>query len=260
MILFFDIDGTLVNSKNEIREKTIEAIRAARKNGHKCFINSGRCRTFIHDEALLGIGFDGIVSSCGTMIEYDGNVIYNRLIPEEDAVRAIETVRSYGFHPLLEGPEHIYIEKEDRKRTYFGNNILNICKDRLLGIDECWGKWKFQKFSSEIPDSEEDAEKCYRELSDLFSVCIHCGTVAEMVPIGFNKGLGIEKVCELLGEDIKNTAAFGDSFNDEEMLTTAGLGIGIASSEYDISGFCDYMAPPLEEDGIWEAMKHFELI
>ena len=44
------------------------------------------------------------------------------------------------------------------------------------------------------------------------------------------------------------------------MLEAAGIGIGISNPEYDISGFCDYMAEPFEEDGLWKAMKHFELI
>ena len=80
MLLFFDVDGTLWNYKNEIREKTKLGIRQARENGHKCFINTGRSRGFVHNKELLGIGFDGIVSACGTMIEYNGKVIFNKLI------------------------------------------------------------------------------------------------------------------------------------------------------------------------------------
>ena len=260
MLLFFDVDGTLVNRNNEVREKTVEAIRQARKNGHICFINSGRCRAFIQDEPLLNIGFDGIVSACGTMIEYGGRTVFNHLIPAKDVAWSIETARSHGFCPLLEGPDHIYLEPEDYSRRFFGNNIVEVCMDRIKGINECRGSWEINKFSCEIPDSEEEAEKCYKELSEYYNICIHWGVMAEMVPLGFNKGLGIKKVCELLGEDIKNTIAFGDSYNDEEMLTTADIGIGIASKDYDLSSFCDYITAPLEEDGIWKAMKHFELI
>ena len=95
MLLFFDIDGTLWNYRNEIREKTRFAIRKARANGHKCFINTGRARAYVTNRDLLDIGFDGIVSACGTMIEHNGSVVFNRLIPQSDAIRTIETVRSY---------------------------------------------------------------------------------------------------------------------------------------------------------------------
>ena len=111
MILFFDIDGTLWDYKNYIPESTKEGIRRAKKNGHKCFINTGRSRSFVSNQELLGIGFDGIVSACGCMIEYDGKTIYNRLMDKDDAIRTVETVRRYGFRPILEGPEHLYIKK-----------------------------------------------------------------------------------------------------------------------------------------------------
>ncbi len=75
MILFFDIDGTLWNYKNEIPESTVDAIRRAGAKGHKCFINTGRARAFVTNRDLLGIGFDGIVTACGTMIEYNGEVV-----------------------------------------------------------------------------------------------------------------------------------------------------------------------------------------
>ena len=101
MLLFFDIDGTLWDYKNWIPDTTKEGIRRAKENGHKCFINSGRARSFISNKELLGLGFDGIVSAGGCMIEKDGEIIFNRLIDSEDAIRTVETVRKYGFKAQL---------------------------------------------------------------------------------------------------------------------------------------------------------------
>ncbi|SDB48621.1 HAD-IIB family hydrolase [Butyrivibrio sp. INlla16] len=260
MVLFFDIDGTLWNYKNEISDKTIEGIRAARKNGHKCFINTGRARAFVTNEDLLGIGFDGIVSACGTMIEYNSEVVYNRLISAEDAIRTIETVRAYGFKPILEGPNHLYLELSDFEGDMYGDKVIAEMGDRLRGIDECWGKWEMQKLScaTEIPVEKRD--ECFEKLSDLYDYMIHSDTVVEMVPKGFDKGVGIEKVCELLGEDINNTFAFGDSINDKEMLIAAGVGVGMGGTYHDLSEYADYITASLDDDGIWKALKHFELI
>ena len=70
MVLFFDIDGTLWNYKNEINEKTIEAIRTARKNGHRCFINTGRARAFVTNKKLLDIGITKPIILCCSSIDY----------------------------------------------------------------------------------------------------------------------------------------------------------------------------------------------
>ena len=260
MLLFFDIDGTLWNYKNEISEKTRFAISRARANGHKCFINTGRARAFVTNKDLLGIGFDGIVSACGTMIEYGGSVVFNRLIPADDAVRTIETVRRYGFKPILEGPEYLYLERRDFEDDMYGKKVIAEMGDHLLGIDEHWGKWECEKLScaTEVPVRQRD--ECFSLLEDLYDYMIHSDTVVEMVPKGFDKGTGIRKVCELLGEDIRNTFAFGDSINDKEMLLAAGVGVGMGDTYHDLSEFADYITTSLDDDGVYNAMKHFDLI
>ncbi len=260
MILFFDIDGTIWNYKNEIPQSTIEAIRRARKNGHKCFLNSGRSRAFIYNENLLGIGFDGIVSACGTMIEHEGNVIYNRLIPKEDAIRTVETVRKYGFKAILEGPKHLYMERSDFEGDMYGEKVIAEMGSNLRGIDECWGEWEIEKLSCATEVSEDERKKCYDELSDLYHYMIHNDFVVEMVPKGFDKGTGIEKVCELLGEIIEDTFAFGDSINDREMLIAAGVGVAMGNYRGDTASFADYVTTDLEKDGIYNALMHFGLI
>ena len=82
----------------------------------------------------------------------------------------------------------------------------------------------------------------------------------EMVPKGFNKGTGIEKVCEMLGEDVKNTFAFGDSINDKEMLITAGVGVAMGETFQDMSPYADFITTAQEKDGIYNALDHFNLI
>ena len=77
MLLFFDIDGTIWDYRNFIPGSTRKAIKLAQEKGHKCFINTGRARAFVHNKELLGIGFDGIVSACGCMVEYNEKTLFS---------------------------------------------------------------------------------------------------------------------------------------------------------------------------------------
>ena len=260
MILFFDIDGTLWDYNNVIREKTKLAIKKARENGHKCFINTGRSRAFVTNKELLGLGFDGIVSACGTRIEYNGQTIFSKLISKEDAIRTVETIRKYGFLPILEGPAYLYMDRADFEGDMYGEKVMSEMGDHLRSISDNWGKWEINKLSCATDVPKEDRNACYKELLDLYSYIIHSDKVVEMVPKGFDKGTGIKKVCELLGEDIKNTFSFGDSINDKEMLIAAGTGIAMGDTYHDLSEYADYITLPLNEDGIYHAMEHFELI
>ena len=55
-LLFFDIDGTLVDDDGSIPASTIQAIASAQKAGHLTFINTGRMLTRNCEQlALMGL-------------------------------------------------------------------------------------------------------------------------------------------------------------------------------------------------------------
>ena len=78
-IIFLDIDGTFTVPLEKPTPLAIEAVRTARKNGHKVFL----CNMPIISQDILEVGFDGIVASAGSHIEVEENVIFDSLLPEE---------------------------------------------------------------------------------------------------------------------------------------------------------------------------------
>lgn len=255
---FFDIDGTIWNIKNEIPESTVEAIRKLRENGHLAFLCSGRCRSYIRDPKLLGIGFDGIVSGCGTMVEYGPETIFYKKLDPELVAYTIETVRRFGFRPILEGREYLYMDQEEFDGDLFGEKLTAEMGGQLLSIAGEWDRWEISKLSCAMDPSGREA--CFQELEEYYEYMVHNPYVAEFVPKGYHKGTGIAKVCELLGMDISDTYAFGDSANDLGMLTAAGTGVAMGNGSDEAKKAADYVTAPMEEDGIWKACKHFELI
>ncbi len=258
MILFFDVDGTIWDYKNYIPKSAIDSIKKAQKNGHLCLINTGRSRGFLREKNLLDIGFDGIVSACGCMIELHDKIVFNRLIPQDEAIRTMNTVRKHGFKTILEGPDHLYMDPEEFRGDLYGEKVARELGDRLLGITDCWGEWKINKLSCACDTPTRD--ECFEELSDLYDYMIHSQAVVEMVPKGFDKGTGILEVCKILGEDVKNTVAFGDSINDLQMLETAGTAVAMGRSHEAILEISDLITDNLEDDGIQHAMQKLGLI
>ncbi|MCC8152423.1 MAG: HAD hydrolase family protein, partial [Lachnospiraceae bacterium] len=79
-LIFFDIDGTIWDRENIIPESTKTALRLLKENGHQIFLCSGRTRVFIRSEELFSMNFDGVLSGCGTHIEYHGReVLYKKV-------------------------------------------------------------------------------------------------------------------------------------------------------------------------------------
>lgn len=256
--VFFDIDGTLWDFHNQIPQSTVEAIQKLRKNGHDAFICSGRARAYIQNPDLLAIGFDGVVAGCGTHVELDGKKIYEKLIDRELAVHTVETVRSYGFRPILEGAELLYMDDAEFGHELFGQKLKRELGERLVSIQDHYGEWVINKLS--CATDHADREGCFAALDEYYTYLVHNSEVVEMVPKGHSKATGIQKMCEALGILREDTFAVGDSVNDLEMLSYAGVGIAMGNGSPEAKAAADYVTSDIHDDGIYRAMQHFGLI
>lgn len=260
--VFFDIDGTLWNYDKYIPESTKLAITKLRENGHLAFICSGRARAFINDPELLGMGFDGIVCSCGCHIEIDGKIIYQKLIDKHFLKDTIEMIRSYGFKPILEGPKYIYMDEDEFGiDDQFGNVLRRDVGENLLPVGgDYYGDWVINKMSCATEVEAEKRIECFDKLAGDYEIISHNENVCELVPAGHNKATGMLKACELVGVDVENTYAIGDSENDLDMLRAAHVGIAMGNGTDNAKEAADYVTTDFDKDGIYNALKHFGLI
>lgn len=254
---FFDIDGTLWNEKNVIPDSAREAVRKIRENGNLAFLCSGRCRSYIQNPDLLSLGFDGVVSGCGTMIEYGGEILFYKKLDAELVEHTVNTVRYYGFRPILEGREYLYLDETEFGEDRYGKKLQAEMGEKLRSISGEWGKWEISKLSCAM--EERGQKECFAALEEYYDYMVHNSHVVEMVPRGFHKGTGLMKVCELLAIDPADTFAFGDSVNDLGMLQAAGVAVVMGNGSAVAKAAADYVTAPLLEDGIWKACKHFGL-
>lgn len=251
--IYFDIDGTLWDRANYIPESTKEAIRKLKENGHFVMICSGRCRGYIHNEELLSLGFDGIVSGCGTMIEYRGEVLRYFRVPKERALWTVETAKKYRMRPILEGREYLYLDLEDFKDDAYGEKLMRENGPRLRFISGTWGEWEFSKLSVDMRDA--DVQGCFAELSEYYDFLVHSPRVAEIVPKGFDKAHGMRWLSEYLGVPIRDTVAFGDGMNDMGMIRAAGVGVAMGNGVEALKSAADLVAPAMADDGVYTACK-----
>ena len=69
-----------------------------------------------------------------------------------------------------------------------------------------------------------------------------------------SKGASLAWLCGHLGIDPAEAVAFGDNFNDIEMLETAGTGIAVANAEPEVLAHADRQTAGNDEDGVARAI------
>ena len=257
--VFFDIDGTLWNRHCQIQPSTIEAIRKLREAGHLAFICSGRSRANIRNQELLDIGFDGVVASCGTHIDFHKEIVFEVLLTEEQVAHLLAVAKNHNMPIVLEGPKYIYVNDGDFSDDPYVIYLRKELGGNVKSIPDNPSEIFINKFSAETYDV--DLEKLASDLGEEFHMVVHTGDkVFEVIPTGHSKATGIQKVCELLNIAKEDTYAFGDSENDLEMLAYVAHGIAMGNSEKEVLKVADYVTTGVEEDGIANGLKYYGLI
>ena len=77
---------------------------------------------------------------------------------------------------------------------------------------------------------------------------------------GADKGEGIMAMAIHMGLDPRYTMAFGDGGNDSSMIRKAGIGVAMGNALDSLKQEADYITTSVDEDGILNALQHFNLI
>lgn len=266
-ILFFDVDGTLIDSGHDKEvpdEKVMEAIGRLQNNGYACIVSSGRNMSGLH--MLRGIGFDGFVFSDGAGILLEGessqviafdhdeiDAIMKQIIEEyhgrvhachEDGSFASEAV----YARTLQTVQERYGERTDEILKLYNVRPLKQWKDeKILEVDiyfenEEWkNAWLKQKPESiEYIDMGKDN--------------------GEITVGGITKAAGCRRMCDVLGVKLKDCYGFGDSMNDEAMLKACGTGVCMGNGDPRLKEVADYVTSAIDEDGLINAFTYFGLL
>ena len=74
-----------------------------------------------------------------------------------------------------------------------------------------------------------------------------------------NKGYALTKLCELLGIDLADVMAIGDSDNDVPMLELAALSVSPGNAPEAVQAKVDYVVADCDHDAVAEALERFIL-
>lgn len=258
--IFFDIDGTLISRAGVVPKSVPLAVEQLRARGNLAFICSGRTKILVNAANLSNITFDGVISGCGSLIEYRDDVLLYRTIPADLAIHALKILTANKIVPVLEGRDFMYFDESDLPFENHGAKLTAILGKKMLSIVDNFGRWQFSKFLCATDPNISDIDSCVAALSADFDFKIHNENLFEMVIKNVNKGSAIELVREKLNLAREDTFSIGDSANDVDMFRATGTAVAMANAPSAVKNAADFVTDFAENDGICLALKHFNLI
>lgn len=275
-LIFLDIDGTLtLLGENTPPDTAVEAMQKARARGHKLFLCTGRNPYML--EPLLHYGFDGFIGCAGGYVTIGpragGEVVFDCPMTDGQRDTALDSLHRNGVFCTIEA-----------KDCAWGDEKLS---DFVMGRPE--GKNEIERWRKMLvtnlglrPLSEYDGRPIYKvvamclEMSQLEETRALMeqdfqfvaqerkdggGSVSvEIINRKFDKGRGVELICERLGVSREDTVGFGDSMNDLEMIQTVGTSVCMGNGAKALKEIADLVCPPVNEDGLFWAFEKLHLM
>lgn len=265
-LLFFDIDGTIVTEgihSNErfIPQSLIDAVEQLRAKGHLCFINTGRAYSEL-DSSIRALPFDGCVCGCGTYILYQGKELFSKHIDYTLGNAILKDLEACRLEWLLEGCTYVYYSTSPyhtRIGTFHKEHKLLIPDSVRIIAPEQAKNLDFDKFCICLGE-EHDFDTFYEKYQNILTFIDRGRGFYEIMPQECSKASGIYFLETFFHIPREDTIAIGDSTNDLPMLEYAGYSIAMGNSSREILPVVDYVTDTVENNGIYQAMKHLKLI
>ena len=261
MLLFFDIDGTIFDEDRRLPDSVLPAMEAARRNGHRLIINTGRTLCNM-DHRLDGFPLDGWIMGCGTRILYHGKTLQSMEYSPEASMRLRGLFLDMAIPAVWECDTALYFDPASPPHPAMAGfrkfaQEHGICRDvtendpdfRAVKMFCFTDGWKI----AEMKERTAEAGMPYTAIK-------RWPGGWELVPEGYSKGKGIDLFREMLGVPRADCFAFGDSTNDLTMFEHAGCSIALGNAPDEVKALCSWVTDRPEDHGIRNAMRHYGLI
>lgn len=249
-IISFDLDGTLLNSKQKISEENNNAIAALAEKGVLFVPNSGRAFKEMPTEIRNHPNARYIIYSDGAVIyDKETNTKDTAFIDADKTRKVWDILQEYEHFAIVHRAEDAFVDRQ--KSTVECMNYLNVSPgfqqvvfELNVHIDDlvadCYEKDDLEMICAFFR-SDEDLEECARRVMELGGLMI-VSSFAHNIEIISNragKGKALHRLAALLGIDPSQTIAVGDSSNDAEVIRAAGLGLAMKNAWDELKEVAD---------------------
>ena len=245
---FFDVDGTLAcGLTTRMPESAKRCVAQLRANGHFTALATGRLQASAAEVAAR-YGFADFVADGGYSLTLEGKLVEMHGLPVADCIAFIDRLEAAGI------PWAVSVTNE---------RVCITSDARYLAITPD------DYFPTRVDPSFD-----YHQIRQIYKVNFACTPEKEhtidfggLPTVRYNhdvlfiepteKQRGIRRMLDVLGAKDEDAVVFGDGTNDLCMFGQGWFSIAMGNACDALKAKADYITDPVDQDGLWNACKHF---
>ncbi|MBQ9828103.1 MAG: HAD family phosphatase [Lachnospiraceae bacterium] len=254
-----DIDGTLINSKNQVTEETVHWVQKAKEKGCSITLLSARAYPLMK-RVMEALGLDecyAAANSGGDLRRWPSDErLYTEGITAEqvkDIQRFadehdlyVQAVRADGEYYYSKWSEHTGFYEE--YFHYTGEKADMTCLP-FDDIVKCMLFMEPERTEHVISLLEKEFEGRGLRYERIWP------TIVDVLPDTSNKGTAVKKLAEILGIPREDIISFGDELVDVPMFKESGTGVAMGNASDRVKAEADAVTLTNEENGVAHYLK-----
>ena len=254
-LIVSDFDGTLAGTDLRLPEYARNFAGKLKDRGILFTVSTGRSFSFIEDYIdFLGIKAPVIVSNGAVIRRKDRCFVKKQFDPKIfSAVLEAGDRLDLAVSVTAEGLDYI------NKRNEWFSREENRTRKAYLLLSDSEGPGQVEKISIVDPSFSGKIDEIERMCSKIpgYTYVRYGNQGFDIISENVNKASAVKELAAVLEIEKDNILAVGDSENDVEMLSYAGIGAVVGNAVAAVRKYADYIAEKDLFDGVMEIIDHF---
>ncbi len=256
-IIFSDIDGTLLNAERDLSDYTVETIGKLKdKNIPFILISSRMPAAMRHLQKKMEIEHHPIISYNGGLILVNGKTVSSTEIPISILEELSQFNQDHDVHLSLFHNDEWYVPRDD----FWTQREINNTKvnPEFESNRDVISRWKTENKGAHkimAMGEEGNIDKIRDFLIANYNDELHLyrskPSYLEIAPRAISKLTAVEHLLENhFRIPLSQSMAFGDNYNDIEMLKGVGMGIAVGNAKPEVLEIAHMVTTSGKEDGV----------
>ncbi len=263
-ILCSDLDGTLLSTKSDVSDFTISEINRIKKTTRIILVSARMPKAMTYLQGRLGIGNEPIICYNGALI-IDNNVELSSTTIDLPLVENIQYLAEehsikLGLYSKDEWYVEEYSERIGKEINYTRTKpVFRRTMDTLAD----WHKRNIGAHKIMLMGTMKSINEVLPKLEDKFGSLLNIyrsnDTLIEITPKSVSK---LSAIKSLLDNDttLNDVIAFGDNYNDAEMLQHVHCGVAVANGREEVKTISNHITLKNTDDGVAHFLNlHFNI-